>query len=505
MEKYWTYDPKTHSYVPTDRLPEVAVPTIVDLKQKTAYCWTHRIWEPIKSADKTSIRIRCGKICPRPFLTENSFFIYGYEFSKVNGIYSFSVYSQVAFSDLSLQKYYRDLFTFNPETREVKRNSRFIDNLMDITSLPKELKNIMPDFITQAFIDELGKTYLSKFGIRPPITIPLTGLPLVIAYMCFPFNMKFYKIARFWTRSGRPGDAIFSGFCTPDAENNMFESMGIKPTKVLRKTYQTDPRLLVCYAIMHKAGFTDVNILQKSMTSEFYYFLMNWGHYIDFTEQQSFGIYNLCGFTRDMLKIADQVTVWNSLMRTLRISSESDEAEISATDCFEMYFMLGDTNLTEDERKMLLREGMNKFSHDFLVQRYNAVYPKSVKQIEDCTFILDQAILDLQCKIKCDSEWDFLVARDSDTLRKIGGEMQNCVYSYRNQVKQRECTIVYAVNNKRHKICIELNPGFTIRQALGPYNNTLTGEALKAFVRWCQKKHLEIPYGYRKKLAVLNS
>lgn len=39
-------------------------------------------------------------------------------------------------------------------------------------------------------------------------------------------------------------------------------------------------------------------------------------------------------------------------------------------------------------------------------------------------------------------------------------------------------------------ICIEVSPDFTIRQAFGPCNNELDGEAFKAYSEWCQEKHI---------------
>ena len=42
----------------------------------------------------------------------------------------------------------------------------------------------------------------------------------------------------------------------------------------------------------------------------------------------------------------------------------------------------------------------------------------------------------------------------------------------------------------KYKICIEVTPNFTIRQAFGPCNSELDGEAFKAYSEWCQEKHI---------------
>ena len=94
-------------------------------------------------------------------------------------------------------------------------------------------------------------------------------------------------------------------------------------------------------------------------------------------------------------------------------------------------------------------------------------------------------------KVPDEERWCFYVARDSFTLKKIGSEMHNCVgWGYKNAVFERRSTIVYAKFRKKCKICIEVSPQFTIRQALGPANSQLKGEALDAFSEWCDKKNI---------------
>nr|MCR5621608.1 hypothetical protein [Treponema sp.] len=51
--------------------------------------------------------------------------------------------------------------------------------------------------------------------------------------------------------------------------------------------------------------------------------------------------------------------------------------------------------------------------------------------------------------------------------------------------------IVYAMHKNKYKICIEVTPDFTIRQAFGPHNTELTGEAFEAYAEWCKRKHIE--------------
>ena len=85
----------------------------------------------------------------------------------------------------------------------------------------------------------------------------------------------------------------------------------------------------------------------------------------------------------------------------------------------------------------------------------------------------------------------FFVAKDSYTLKVIGSEMSNCVgWGYKEAVKERRATIVYAMHQGKYKICIELTPQFTIRQAFGPHNSHLRDEAFEAYSEWCKEKRI---------------
>ena len=46
------------------------------------------------------------------------------------------------------------------------------------------------------------------------------------------------------------------------------------------------------------------------------------------------------------------------------------------------------------------------------------------------------------------------------------------------------------MHRNKYKICIEVTPDFTVRQAFGPCNSELTGEAFEAYSEWCKRKHI---------------
>ena len=175
-------------------------------------------------------------------------------------------------------------------------------------------------------------------------------------------------------------------------------------------------------------------------------------------------------FVQDMLTIADQKTVWNSIERTVRIFNAGDEDDRrNTTDGINMYPLAAEI-LTDREKREIMREGFNNYTHDFFLRRQDEIRRN---------------------RIIAEERWCFYVARDSHTLKRIGSEMDNCVgWGYSKAVRQRKATIVYAMHKNKYKICIEVTPDFSVRQAFGPRNSILGGEAFEAYSEWCKEKHI---------------
>lgn len=255
----------------------------------------------------------------------------------------------------------------------------------------------------------------------------------------------------------------------------MFESLGIKPTKRLRKLYQEFPQAVVCYAAAQDLGFTDVNILQKMAGAHFYSFLQF--YMISFTGGQI--SYPLREFVQDMLRIANQKTVWNSFERTLKHFFTIPKNII--TDGINTYYHVRGV-LTDGEKKEILKEGFNQYTHDFLVHRANAIAQQEeeaarnerrrqedefrrnnphlfegdgnvrmatdvIAEDENAEFDIDEKFLKLEYKtgeafkrvynpkteqddvvrVPDEERFCFYVARDRRTLKEIGAGMKNCV------------------------------------------------------------------------------
>ena len=83
------------------------------------------------------------------------------------------------------------------------------------------------------------------------------------------------------------------------------------------------------------------------------------------------------------------------------------------------------------------------------------------------------------------------MAKDPLQLKIIGSEMSNCVgWGYERAVRERRSTIVYAMHKGKYKLCVEVTPDFCIRQAYGPRNSELKGDAYLAFEEWLKAKHI---------------
>lgn len=501
MERYWTYDIIKNIYTPAKDEPLSAFPTIVDTENMKVFCRLHHTWEPIAAFNKNVLKTGCGKLYTGPFRPNNSTFNYGYQVSKRKGFYHIKIHTQTV--NTENRRLIDVIFELDTEKHRLMKNGKLVFST-------EEISGMLCKEIADKILDEMGEEYKNTFGIKPTVASKLTGFSVVLGYMLSPFNVNFYKISQHWGLNPYDEDfASLSSGDTPNAENEMFGSLGIKPTKAIRKLYQKNPRSVICYAAAQDLGFTDVNILQHSYSMDFYNFLCAYmisfaGGDIQYMIRDSLKI-----FARDMLAISDQKTVWNSIERTVKNYKELLINNYIVTDAINMYPPCSE-HLTEREKKEIMREGFNEYTHDFILRRrteLGQVTYEGGKIVANVIFPIEQQFLNLEYKageayktdettkervpVPDEERWCFYVARDSATLRKIGSEMSNCVgWGYKDAVYNRRATIVYALHHNQYKICIEVTPQFTIRQAFGPHNKALIDDAFDAFSEWCKEKHL---------------
>lgn len=511
MERYWSYNARQNNYIPTVSEPLSAFPTIVNSKQRQVWCRSCHKWEPIVAFSNNVLKAQCGKLYGGPFTPNGSIFSYGFDVSKRDKTYYICVQSQTVTTDY--RRLLENKYELDIQNKRLLKDGILTYNRKDITgALCKEL--------TQKLVDEIGDEYKSQYGIKPSVTSGLKGFSLLLGYLLCPFNVNFYVISRHWGLN--PYDADFTSISsgdTPNAENEMFASLGIRPSKSIRKLYQKFPQGVISYAAAKDLGFTDVNLLMKSANARWYAFFQ----YFMITVCEGEISYTvrtpLQRFVRDMLVLTNQKTVWNSLDRTVNYLLNPEIQNFYVIDGIQMYVRKA-RHLTDREKRQILSEGFNQYTHDFLLRRRNHPVTGTLMDVwyeytggEDElppevneVFKLEQNFLDLEYKagddfilnenkervpVPDEDRYCFYVARDSQTLRTIGSEMSNCVgWGYAEAVRERRATIVYAKYKGKYKICIEVTPDFSIRQAFGPYNTELKDEDFEAYSEWCIEKNI---------------
>lgn len=502
MNRYWAFDIQKNEYIPAAEPALSLFPTIVDKKQMTVYCRQHRQWERITAFSHNILTAACGIRYEGPFTGDKTLFNYGYDVIRRGNTYYIRVESQVV--DTRHRRLLESQFELNVDRKVLYKEGKAVFESEDINcALCKK--------ITDQLIDDIGELYHVQFGLKPGVASQLTGFNVILGYMLNPFNVNFYKIARHWGLN--PYDKDFTSLSsgdTPDAENEMFSSLGIRPTKAVRKLYQQKPYGVICYAAAHDLGITDVNILQKTACTDFYNFLSFYMISFAGGDIQYAIRYPMRRFAADMLELVDQKTLWNSVMRTVHHFMQPDIPHNIISDGLNLYEVCAQS-LTEREKKEILHEGFNTYTHDFLVRRQDGLVREgkmAMQAAEDNTpFPIEPQFLALEYKagpgfiedpvtkirrpVADHERFCFYVAQNWGTLKKIGSKMHNCVgWAYKNAVQERRCTIVFAMYRDKYRICIEVTPEFGVRQVLGPCNKELTGEAMDAFWEWCSARHI---------------
>lgn len=516
LNGYWKYNSNTNKFESSQTEPFSLFPTIVEPKKKIVYCRQCHRWEYIIHFQNNILTTQCGKSYKGPFVLENSLVDYSYFIQKKQDAYSVMIKSQIATK--TNRRNIETNYLIDMEKKILYKEGKAIFENED-------LQNGLCKEVTDAFLEEMGTAYKKQYGITPTVSSSLKGFNLIIGYMLCPFNINFYKIAQHWGLN--PYDKEFSSLSsgdTPSAENEMFESLHIRPTKQIRKMYQKFPQAVVCYAAVQDLGFTDVNILQRSAGSHVYAFFKHYmisfaGGEVSYPLQWA-----LKTFVTDMLAISNQKTVWNSIERTVAFLTVDKIDESIVTDGINTYVQVH-ANLTEREKKEVMREGFNVYTHDFLVRRGNelgeaalAMNIHGFRSETNVHFEIEQKFLNLEykagenyakqtnpesgeeeyMKVNDEDRYCFYVARDSETLREIGSEMKNCVgWGYQDSVLKRRATIVYAKYKGKYRICIEVAPDFSIRQSLGPCNQPLQGTDLEAYKEWCKEKNINFVKAFR--------
>lgn len=244
----------------------------------------------------------------------------------------------------------------------------------------------------------------------------------------------------------RSDSKIFKRFC---------KKYKIRNTKTLRKIFMERPSVILTFLRLKDAGFRDMNLYNKIITSKEYSIMIN-----------KLDAKSLACFCRFSIKKRGQKATMNTILR----SHEDFHIFSDGLKMFSKYYKHLPKTLKDD----ILTDGFTEFNHNALA---SLAYQYENKNI---TFSYTQA----EKKLEDDIEgYSFRLPESSYKLCDIGNALHNCVATYADSVKEKSSTIVYAVKDNEYKICIEVS-GNEIIQERVDHNAKPEGQEKKVLEIW---------------------
>lgn len=231
--------------------------------------------------------------------------------------------------------------------------------------------------------------------------------------------------------------------------------------RIFRKVYAEHPAVLLLCMRLRDSGFRDINLYNRVIESE------ENREEIRYLDRKA-----LVFFSKYSIKKRGELATMNSLLRK---SEEVDPYMKDDALCmFRSYFR----HIPEELRKDIMEDGFTRFNHDALAKVSYSAEHRSI------TF----KYTDGQKKLEDDIDgYSFRLPKTNMQMCEIGTTLHNCVASYAESVKEKECTIVYAEKDGQYKICIEVN-GKKILQERIDRNAAPTGEEKDVLKKW-QARH----------------
>lgn len=323
----------------------------------------------------------------------------------------------------------------------------------------------------------------------------LRGARLLRALSEYPYEANIYEVMKHIRGSDFQLDRDDS-----DIYNSLCRKFGLKSFPSLRKLFEAEPCSLIWYKNLYDMGFRDTNVMMDILhlcartkhnvdfDKHVFYLHKGWMSSrpaeaagcttflknISRCDTRDWMINAFAFFCERSIALRGERATWNALNREPTMDP-SDRADIARQ------FMRYYTNLKDEERDMVYREGFTTYVHDVL--------SKIVLCIKNKNIIFNYTAEQESLEDEIDG-YTFKLPADSDTLRKIGARMHNCVFSYTDWIIGGGCTIVYAEHLGQPEICIELSSHQSVVQVRGSGNSHIQGERLDVFNRWCEKHGL---------------
>ena len=274
-----------------------------------------------------------------------------------------------------------------------------------------------------------------------------------------PFEPSLYDIIMDTEIQSRPvifnykrnDSKVFKRFC---------RKYKIRNTKILRKCFMERPFVLITFLRLKDSGFKDMNLYNRILTDS------DKCSIIDNCDDRS-----LAFFCRWSIKKRGQKNTMNTLLKTNDSHNIRDGLIM-----FCKYFKHIPDSLKED----ILKDGFTEFNHDALA---NISWQYEHKNI---TFEYTDEQKHLEDEI---DGYKFCLPENSYQLCEIGTAMHNCVASYSDKVKEKQCTIVYAEKDDKYIFCIEVQENRIVQERLD-HNATPQKEEQKILDKWHERHSL---------------
>ena len=235
----------------------------------------------------------------------------------------------------------------------------------------------------------------------------------------------------------------------------------IKNTKTVRKCYMERPEVLLTYLRLKDAGFTDMNLYNKVLTNKENYWL------IDNVDAKA-----LAFFCRWSIKKRGQKNTMNTILK----SDGSWYYKRDGLNMFIKYFK----HIPAELKKDILINGFTNYNHDALANLSKQFENKNI------TFKYTAEEKKLEDDIQ---DYKFRLPKNSYKLIEIGSELHNCVASYADSVKEKDCTIIFVTKDNKYKFCIEVR-GHEINQEYADYNEKPCKEEQIILDQWHERHNL---------------
>lgn len=296
-----------------------------------------------------------------------------------------------------------------------------------------------------------------------------------------PFEPSLYDIIMDTEIQSRPvifnykrnDSKVFKRFC---------RKYKIRNTKILRKCFMERPSVLLTFVRLKDSGFKDMNLYNRVLTAPDNCLI------IDSCDATS-----LAFFCRWSIKKRGQKNTLNSILKDANRYAQENAQEAGldldinfmnihnytltdALDMFCKYFKHIPDSLKED----ILKDGFTEFNHDALA---NISWQYEHKNV---TFKYTYEQKHLEDEI---DGYKFCLPENSYQLCEIGTAMHNCVASYSDKVKEKQCTIVYAEKDDKYIFCIEVQENRIVQERLD-HNATPQKEEQKILDKWHERHSL---------------